>query len=287
VIETIPGAKTMSLKAMIFIDGSWLYRGRQVLFDVLNEEAGFEIDYAGIPGLIAHAISEQIDDDIDVVRTCYFGTIPVNKSGFNPVKQRTFYDFLAMQCGYDTDIFELDFRRESASHAEDKWVNEGLAATMARYASIPGTFDLAVLVAGDGDYIPLLRTVRQMGKRVQLVTINNLGGKSVTSTMLLTSPGIMDYPPIFLDEHAKDVRLVREEKMRVCKQCGNEKMTTWAGPEFFCSECRNSRHKTVRKCDNCGAEEETTWDKAFFYCSKCRREYRDNPQGGAQHPERP
>lgn len=263
----------MQLKAMIFIDGSWLYRGRQILFDTLNEEQGFEIDYVGIPNLIARLISEQLDADVDVVRTCYFGTIPMNKTGYNPSKQRTFYDFLALQCGYDTEILEIDFRREPATRPEDKWVNVALASSMIQYASMPGVFDLAVIVAGDADYIPLLRRVRQMGKRVQLVAINNLGGKIVTSAMLLTTPNVMDLPPIFLDEHAKEVRLVREEQTRVCKQCGKEEVTTWAGPDFFCSDCRNSRHKVLRKCDNCGREEETIWDKPYFYCSQCRREH--------------
>lgn len=270
----------MSLKAMVFIDGSWLYRGRQVLFETLGEDDGFEIDYAGIPDLIARSMGEFLEDDVDVVRTCYFGTIPVNKAGYNPAKQRAFYEFLAMQCAYDVEILEIDFRREPNSRPEDKWVNVALTASMVYYAGLPSVYDVAVLVGGDVDYIPALRRVRQMGKRTQLVAINNVGGKYLTSAMLLTSAGVHDMPPIFLDEHAKEVRLVREEQRRTCKQCGKEEATTWAGPEFFCAECRVARHKEMRVCDNCGREEETTWDKPFFYCSQCRREYR------GQRPER-
>ena len=47
-----------------------------------------------------------------------------------------------------------------------------------------------------------------------------------------------DFPPLYIDDHAEDVRLVRESVTRVCKQCGREEVTTWAGPEFFCSDCR-------------------------------------------------
>jgi hypothetical protein len=274
---------------MIFVDGSWLYRGRQVLFDVLGEEDGFEIDYKRIPAIIANGIAQCLEADVDVVRTCYFGTIPVNKAGYNPTKQRSFYDFLALQCAYDTEIVEIDYRREPNARAEDKWANVALAASMVYYASLPGIFDVAALLAGEADYIPLLRRVRQMGKRTQVVAINNLGGKYVTSAMLLTSPGIHDLPPIFLDEHANEVKLVRAEQKRTCKQCGKEESTTWAGPEFFCSECRSQHRRQMRTCDNCGREEETTWDKPYFYCSQCRRDYRDQrpAERPAERPERP
>ena len=102
----------MSVKTMIFVDGSWLYHSRQALFESLGEESGFEIDYKRIPDIIAHSIADVLDAEVDVVRTNYFGTIPVNKQGYNPAKQKAFYEFLALQCAYDTEILEIDFRRE-------------------------------------------------------------------------------------------------------------------------------------------------------------------------------
>lgn len=264
----------MSVKTMIFVDGAWLYHGRQALFEALNEQEGFEIDYKRIPELIAHDIAEWLGTDVDIVRTCYFGTVPANRPGYNPAKQRAFYDFLSMQCAYDTEIVENDPRRDPQPRTEDKSVHVALASAMMQYAAIPGAFDVAALVGGDADYIPLLRRVRNFGKRVQLVAINNVGGRFTTSAALLTTPGIQDLPPILLDEHAKDIRLVREEQRRPCKNCGKEEATTWAGPDFFCSECRGTHRKQLRACDTCGREEETAWDKPYFYCSECRREHR-------------
>ena len=267
----------MSVKTMIFIDGSWLYHSRQALFESLGEESGFEIDYKRIPDIIAHQIANVLDAEVDVVRTNYFGTIPVNKQGYNPTKQRAFYDFLMLQCAYDTEILEIDFRREPNARPDDKWVNVALASSMMHYAAIPGVFDMAILVAGDADYLPLLHRVRLLGKRVQIVTMNNLDGKQLNSAMLMTATGIQDMPPIFLDEHAQQIRLVREEQSRACKNCGKEERTTWAGPEFFCSLCRTEYRKQLRVCDTCGREEETTWDKAYFYCTECRNKHRSAP----------
>ena len=190
-------------------------------------------------------------------------TIPVNKQGYNPAKQKAFYEFLALQCAYDTEILEIDFRREPHARPDDKWVNVALASSMLYFASVPGAYDVATIVGGDADYIPLLKRVRAMGKRVQIVGMNNLDGKFLTSAMLLTTPGIQDVPPIFHDEHAQEIRLVREEQHRTCKNCGREETT-------------NEHRKQVRVCDTCGREEETTWDKPFFYCSECRNKHREN-----------
>ena len=261
----------MAAKVMIFIDGAWLYHSRQVLFDCLNEQDGFEIDYKRIPDIIANEISQYLGMEVDLVRTCYFGTIPSHRPGYNPAKQTAFYEFLAMQCAYDTEILDIDFRRDP--HAGDKSVHVALASAMMYYAAVPGVFDVAAIIAGDSDYVSLLRRVRAVGKRTQLVAINNINGRYATSATLMTTPGIQDLPPIFLDEHAKEMRLVREEQRRTCKTCGKEEVTTWAGSDFFCADCRQSR-KQLRTCDGCGREEETAWDKPIFYCSECRKDRR-------------
>jgi hypothetical protein len=237
----------MPLKTMIFVDGTWLYHSRQILFDVLGAD-GFEIDYKRIPEVIADDLSQWQEDRIDIVRTCYFGTLPINKPGCNPSKQKAFYDFLAFHCGYDTEIIDVDYRRDPGARPDERSVGVALASAMVYYASLPGVFDVATLVAGDSEYIPLLQT----------------------------EPGVLDFPPVFLDDHAQNLRLVREEQTRNCKICGKDELTTWAGPDFFCSICRNEHRKQVRTCDACGREEETTWDKPFFYCTQCRKEYRDS-----------
>ena len=81
----------MAEKAIVFIDGSWLYKCRGSLFDKLGEE-NFEIDYAKLPKVICEDVANALDEDISLVRTMYFGTIPSSRSGFNTSKQYSFYD---------------------------------------------------------------------------------------------------------------------------------------------------------------------------------------------------
>lgn len=263
----------MAIRAMIFIDGCWLYKGRQALFDKLGEK-GFEIDYKRIPDIIAQSLAEISGQEVDVVRTCYYGTIPTNKVGYNPAKQKVFYEFLGEQCGYEMDVMEIDFRKEPSAQPDNKWVNANLASEMTYLATVPGAYDVAVLVGGDADYVPVLQRIRQLGKRVQLVAMGAVRGHVISSKALVTATRCFDFPHIFMDEHASEFRLQRNMQTRLCMNCGKEEETTWGGEEFYCSECRAKRARRVRVCDNCGKEEETTWDKDFFYCSECRAKYR-------------
>ena len=67
------------------------------------------------------------------------------------------------------------------------------------------------------------------------------GVPPTVGTSLVWKSRVSDFPPLYIDDHAEDVRLVRENVVRVCKQCGREEETTWAGPDFFCSNCRSKR----------------------------------------------
>ena len=272
----------MSVKVMAFMDGSWFYHSRQTLFSNAEEE-GFEIDYNRMRDLIVATLDKELDQEIDFIRTCYFGTLPLNKPGYNPAKQRAFYAFLADHCRFDTDITQIDLRQETGI-VDDRSVGVSLAVRAMHYASLPGAYDLAVVIGGSHEFISLFRELRALGKRTMLVTIRNRAGDVVTSPSLLAEPGILDLPILYLDDHLPDLRLVRTEQVRVCKQCGASESTTWAGPDFFCSKCRDDHRRRIRTCDTCGREEETTWGKEYFYCSECRRLHREQKARGEYTP---
>lgn len=273
----------MPLKAMIFVDGNWFYHSRQILF-ALKEENGFEIDYKRIPLLVKDWLMDELDVEVDVSRTCYFGALAVNKPGYNSLKQRTFYQFLNQDCGFDVEVLEVDHRAEQGSCLDDCGVGISLGAAMMHYAAIPAAYDIGVIVAGSSDYRPLLKRVRNLGRRTMLVAIRNDEARNATSKVLLEEPGLFDVPPLFLDAHIEELRLVRKEQMRVCRSCGAMEATTWAGSDFYCSKCRSGYQKRIRACDTCGREEETSWDKDYFYCMNCRKEFKKNAEGRVDGP---
>lgn len=225
----------MSAKAMVFIDGGWLYRSRIALFSKLGEENGFEIDYLRLPKVISEDVANYLDEDVSLVRTMYFGTIPSARSGFNTSKQYSFYDFLEKSCNYETEIHEVDVD----GRPDENWIKMSLASSALFFAAQPSAYDIAIIVSDDPDYAPFLRRLRLFGKRVQIVSIHSPDGKApAAGTSLIWKKRTSDFPPIYLDDHAQDVKLVRERVKRVCKQCGREEETTWAGPDFFCVSCR-------------------------------------------------
>ena len=225
----------MAEKAMVFIDGGWLYKCRTALFSKLGEE-NFEIDYAKLPKLLCEDVANALDEDVSLVRTLYFGTIPSARSGFNTSKQYAFYDFLERNCRYQTNIKEINVGSEE-SRPQSSWVDVSMATNIVYYGTLPTVMDIAIVVSDNVDLFPAIRRIRYLGKRVQVVTARGVSEES------LAASGVGDFDPIYLDDHAAEVKLVRERITRVCKQCGCEEETTWAGPDFFCSNCRG-RHRT-------------------------------------------
>ena len=162
---------------MVFIDGGWLYRNRNTLFAKLGEE-NFEIDYAKLPRLFCEDVANRLDEDVSLVRTNYFGTIPSARSGFNTSKQYAFYDFLERSCGYETDIHEVEVG------TDENWIKMSLSAALLFYAAQPGAYDIAILIGDDPDYGPALRRARLFGKRIQIVGVNALKHKCLSHILL-------------------------------------------------------------------------------------------------------
>ena len=194
----------MSQKAMVFIDGGWLYRNRTAIFARLGAD-NFEIDYAKLPKVFCEDVANRLDEDVSLVRTNYFGTIPSARSGFNTSKQYAFYDFLESSCVYETEIHEVEVG------TDENWIKMSLAASLMFYAAQPAAFDIAVIIGDDPDYAPALRKTRLLGKRIQIVGAHTPEGRIPPATATLSSrTRISDFPMLWLDDHATEVRLVRE-----------------------------------------------------------------------------
>lgn len=275
----------MTLKIMVFIDGSWLFHNRQHITEVFDLD-DFEIDYARIPRIIASHITHHLNTSVDVVRTHYFGSIPVNKPGFNPTKQQMFFNYLAERCFFETEIYDIDFRHDPSSRPKEKCVDLALAASVLYHAAIPHAYDVAVLLAGDLDYLPMIRRVRSLGKRTLLVALKEIGSYFPTSKTLLEASNLFDLPHLFLDDNLDEIRLKRTSTTRKCDSCGKTERTTWAGDVFYCTSCRN-RHNMMRKrtCDTCGKIEDTNWTGQSFYCNECREQYRPSKRGKTEDLE--
>ena len=202
------------VKVMVFIDGSWLYRGRKILRGKIKD-SNLTIDYGKLPHILAKRLGEQLGaPEVDLVRTYFFASIPTN---FDPQdaneieEQQDFYDLLKEEYHYETEILPLDFKRRRI-HKEnrdprdpfepkEKCVDIALASSMLYFAAIPYAYDAAIAIIGDEDYVPVLQHVRRLGKRIMIASIRGSCSDVYDPSKEPTDPRrVRDVDTVFLDE---------------------------------------------------------------------------------------
>src|SRR5204863_6964617 len=99
-----------------------------------------------------------------------------------PVQRRLgFFTMLRQNHHYEIEAFPINFRgkrlrkmdREpnDAFEPKEKCVDIALATSMLFNAAMPNAYDIAIAVLGDQDFKPVLKSVRRLGKRVAIFSI--------------------------------------------------------------------------------------------------------------------
>jgi uncharacterized LabA/DUF88 family protein len=171
------------VRAMIFIDGTWLGYTKKVLEEKLRNH-NLEI-YKKLPLILIKKLKDYLQvSEVDLVRVNFFASIPVNvdpRDKEEVEEQQRFYERLRKDCSYETEIYEINFKGRRL-HKEDrdpsdsfipeeKCVDVGLSVSMVYYATI-NAYDVAIAVIGDQDYVPALQFVRKLGKRVMIASVH-------------------------------------------------------------------------------------------------------------------
>ena len=173
------------IKAMLFIDGGWLYANMAELGKAAGK-ADFQVDFGRLPGVLAEEIGRRTGLRVDIIRSHYFGSYaenydPVDESSVE--RRKAFFARLREDHNYEVETFPIDYagrrlRRqdrdpEDSFAPREKCVDVALAVNLMRYALMPGAMDMAIMVLGDRDFEPLLQEVRRHGKRVVLSSIDS------------------------------------------------------------------------------------------------------------------
>ena len=243
-------------KLMVFIDGTWLYSNLRHLAKESNKP-GFHIDY----GVLPRAISKELAlrdglDGLDLVRTFLFGSYPINYHSVDEDrarKRKEFFVMLREDYHYDVEAFPIDYAERRILHDDreaddpfspkEKCVDIALASTMLYYAAIPGGFDVAAAVVGDKDYFPLFQKVRQMGKRLAIISIRQSCAKMYSDRQ--DPKKLKDFHIIWLNDMIEKITWCPEEMEVECRSPLHEgsRMTTTTmrlrnGQPYFCEVCR-------------------------------------------------
>ncbi len=173
------------IKAMLFIDGGWLYANMAELGKAAGK-TDFQVDFGRLPGVLAEEISRQTGLRVDIVRSHYFGSYAEN---YDPVdensveRRKAFFARLREDHNYEVETFPIDYRGRRLRRQDrdiddgfaprEKCVDVALAVTLMRYAAMPDAMDVAIMVLGDRDFEPLLQEVRRFGKRVALASVDS------------------------------------------------------------------------------------------------------------------
>jgi cold shock CspA family protein/uncharacterized LabA/DUF88 family protein len=246
------------IKAMIFIDGSWLYRSQQIIRDKINDE-NLTIDYGKLPSVLAGHLSKSLGQDVDLVRTYFFASIPKNVApqDISHVEdQRDFYNRLKEDFNYETEIYEIDFKKRRYFRAErssqdtyvpkEKCVDIALASTMLYFSALPYGFDAAIPVIGDEDYVPALQHLRRMAKRVMIASIHGSCDRVYDPSIdSADSRRVRDVDTVFLDEILGELLLEYPLIQLECNSPLHEgDNPVWVreqprkGRPYYCPHCR-------------------------------------------------
>eukprot|EP00581_Thalassiosira_minuscula_P011905 CAMPEP_0183727736 /NCGR_PEP_ID=MMETSP0737-20130205/26276_1 /TAXON_ID=385413 /ORGANISM="Thalassiosira miniscula, Strain CCMP1093" /LENGTH=870 /DNA_ID=CAMNT_0025959453 /DNA_START=41 /DNA_END=2653 /DNA_ORIENTATION=- len=190
------------LKAMLFIDGTWLYyslNGRNPNRDAILPKFGvgwqnnYKVDWLALPRLICEQIEKQrnsktsfsgSDRPLEIARVMVFTSA---KKGTDPnsIRMRMFRDMA--NANYDVHMLQTVGQGE-------KCVDIQLAVEMLHFATVPEAYDVAILLSGDKDFVPALVRTRQKGKQVCVSSM-----RAGCNRVLYESPHIRDYDVVWLE----------------------------------------------------------------------------------------
>lgn len=245
------------LKAMIFIDGTWLYSNIPSLRETYNR-GDFHIDFGKLPKVLSEQVQKQLrEKSIDTVRTHLFGSYAANydlRDEDAVQKRLDFFKMLKEEYHYEIHTFAVNYRgrrlRKSDRDPKDnfepkeKCVDISLATNMLYAAAIPNVYDIAIAVIGDADFIPVLQHVRMLGKRVAIAGIKSSCANDLADPH--DPAQVKDLDVIWLDDLLKELELKYERHRLQCQSPMHRgRRGVWTtfrprkGQKFFCDNCRS------------------------------------------------
>ena len=156
------------LRIGIFYDGYYFYKVSN--FYKYEHEKKARISISGLHDFIKYEVAQLVGLDIrqcQIIDAHYFkGRSSAREMGEKVQNERVFEDIL-MRENIVTHYLPLRFNEYNM--AQEKGIDVWLALE-AYELTIYKHFDILVLVAGDGDYVPLVRKLHTLGTQVMLIS---------------------------------------------------------------------------------------------------------------------
>src|SRR6266511_905680 len=119
------------------------------------------------------------------IRAYYFTSAAGDEPALLKIRERLW------TMGFQPEVFKKD-----AKSGKSKGVDIALTTTMLSQAAL-GNYEAAVLIAGDGDYLPLVTEVKRLGRFVCLAFFQQ-PGLGLNPALRLATDDFMDLAPTFM-----------------------------------------------------------------------------------------
>lgn len=274
-------------KAMLFIDGTWLYSNTPKLAESYGR-GDYHLDFGKLPRVLAEEVGRQMGgSEVDVVRTHLFGSYAAHcdpRDEDAVLRRLDFFSLLKEQYHYEVEVYPINFRGRRLRRIDrdprdtfepkEKCVDISLATALLFYAAIPSAYDIAIAVIGDQDFKPVLQHARRLGKRVAVASIKGSCAPDYYDSR--DDARLRDFDIIWLDDLLGRLELKYEPHQLQCESPNHvgerQVWTTFhprKGQRFYCDACRaefsRQRYEGQRSNDGGGdANGNTLGESAQF-----------------------
>ena len=183
--------KKTILKIGIFYDGYYFYKvGNYYKFDHARQA---RISVSGLHTFVRTEVASRLNVDLDlckIVEAHYFkgrgGAKNVNEKSI--MGERYFEDALTRE---GVDLHFLPLVRGANNELKEKGIDVSLALNAYKKAAAKA-FDVFVLIAGDGDYLPLVRELQTMGTAPIEVMLLSWDFECANGDVTMTSQDLLE-----------------------------------------------------------------------------------------------
>jgi uncharacterized LabA/DUF88 family protein len=142
-------------RTIMYVDNSNMFKSLKQL--------GWKID--------AHKLFSKLEEQGDIWQTHFFAAVTDPPR----YKQTNFYRILKEDLHWETYIFPLGYKTRRCSKCGTSWqsyaekgVDVALATRLLTHASVRA-FDTSIILSGDKDYLETVKSVKNLGMRVEIV----------------------------------------------------------------------------------------------------------------------
>ena len=152
-------------RVMVFIDGSNLYHSLQTF------QQRVDLDYG--------KFATKLSGERRLLRTYYYGArVDQARQPERYQGQQRFFDNLERLPRFELRLGQLLYSRSPEALPYEKGVDVRLTTDVLLHAA-RNTYDVAVLVSGDTDFVDLVQGVKDLGKNIEVVLFDPVGSQAL------------------------------------------------------------------------------------------------------------